>query len=61
MSRATPHSSPWPNGHPLPDGLAGEPLEYIAEELAQGEMEYDAILELLRQVAQRGRLAEEAA
>lgn len=47
-------TGPWPKGCPLLDGLAGEPLEYIAEELALGEMEYDEILDLLRQVARRG-------
>ncbi|HMQ26258.1 MAG TPA: hypothetical protein PKA98_09740 [Acidimicrobiales bacterium] len=56
MSRPTSDVSPWPRGNPLRNGLAAESLEYIAEELALGDMDYDAILDMLQQVARRGEV-----
>lgn len=51
--------SPWLHGHPLRNGLAAEPLSYIAQELAEGEMDYDTILDLLRQITAPRHLARE--
>lgn len=45
--------SPWPNGCPVPEGLAAEPLAYIATVIAEGQLTYDEVLEVLTDLVRR--------